>query len=376
MLWSEGREAGEGNPDISNEDVRERAEEVRESQTFKNVMANGNDVTLAHQKNLSELVGELSAEYQVLRQEREEVEKAKKQEEKKRRVYLNITKKRGQEVLEAATDLKSTLAGTNLSSGTGKYWGGIISRKKNSDEYESMLQTIGKFDQEPNSNTLKETVDAVMKYLDGKETPRKSGTGQVRWRKCMEFLATAMPRDEFDKYCQKINAIRKAKPGSEHYVSSEMFLADGANVRSNINAVNRRIATKDVTKRDFARIIAMHELFDEPVEPNGQYEDMEEFMELRLGQEQLAWKTTEVMKREDFKELMKKPGQELVGLLDKNGCMKLKNYRELLPKHPEIEQAKKAQPEKDQSAKDRHEKGKTTGKSEIVTDKNKGLSKV
>lgn len=357
-LWMEGRKAGEGNPDISSESVSKLAGKIRESETFQNVMANGNDEILASKKDMNELIGELSAEYQVVKerekQAQAEDEKVRRNEERRKEIYAAIAKKRGQRVLEAATDLKSTLAGTYLSNGTGKYWGGIISRKKNSDEYEAMLKTIDEFNHTPNSDTLRETVDSVMKYLKGKETPRKTGTGKVRWERCMQFLAEAMPRDEFDKYCHKINTIRKAAPGSEHYVSSELFPADGLKAESNIIAIMGRIATKDVTKRDFARIIALHELYDEPLNRNGKYEEMADFMDSQPAPEKLAKKISEIMKRDDFKELMEKPVAELKNFVDQEGCMALRDYRQLLPKQPVIEQPDKAQPKK----------GKDVGKTE------------
>ena len=350
QLWMEGRKAGEGNPDISSESVSELAEKIRESETFKNVMANGNDEILASKKDMNELIGELSAEYQVVKerekQAQAEDEKVRRNEERRKEIYAAIAKKRGKRVLEAATDLKSTLAGTYLSNGTGKYWGGIISRKKNSDEYEAMLQTIDEFNHTPDSDNLRKTVDSVMEYLKGKETPRKTGTGKVRWERCMQFLAEAMPRDEFDKYCHKINTIRKAAPGSEHYVSSELFPADGLKAESNIIAIMGRIATKDVTKRDFARIIALHELYDEQPNQNGKYESMDDFMDSQPAPEKLAKKISEIMKRDDFKELMEKPVAELKDLVDQEGCMALRDYRQLLPKQPAIEQPDKAQPKK------------------------------
>ena len=349
-LWMQGRMNGEGNPDISTDHVKELAETIRNSETFRNVMANGNDEVLASKKDLNELIGELSAEYQVVKdrekQAQAEAERERRKEASRKEIYENITKLRGQEVLNAAEGLKSTLAGTYLSNGTGKYWGGIISRQKNSDEYEAMLKTIDKFNHTPNSDTLRETVDSVMEYLKGKETPRETGTGKVRWERCMQFLAEAMPRDEFDKYCHKINTIRKAAPGSEHYVSSEVFRADGISVKSNMDAIRGRIDTKEVTKRDFARIIAMHELYEKPVVQSGEYRDMDEFMKFQPDRDKLVKKTSEIMKRDDFKALMNKPVKELMGLVDQKGCMVLKDYRQLLPKQPFIEQPDKAQPKK------------------------------
>ena len=138
-------------------------------------------------------------------------------------------------------------------------------------------------------------------------------------------------------------------------------------MRSNMDAIKGRIDTKEVTKRDFARIIALHELYDKPVGQDGKYENMAEFMELQPDQNKLVKKVSEIMKRDDFRALMEKPVKELTGLVDQKGCMALKNYRELLPKQPVIEQPGKNQPEKAKP-----EKGKVTGKSEIVTDKNKG----
>ena len=77
------------------------------------------------------------------------------------------------------------------------------------------------------ADEIYQSTEAVLKYLEGKETVRKRAFGRERWNQCMSFLSQTMPADKFKAYCDQVNAARgiSNNPAHKDFVSPEKFAA-------------------------------------------------------------------------------------------------------------------------------------------------------
>ena len=258
-LWKEQRLKGVESPNPSAAQIDELAFKIAESKSFQRMMKDGRSAELI-QKHLygngtidNGAIDDI--EISLATQESERTA-----EEEKTARYA-IAEDRLERVRQRTMNLFNRLQAT----GTGSYTGlGVISRWKNSPEFEAMKKAIKEFSDPnrpaPTAEEVKRAADTVRKYLDGKEKVRARGFGQERWYQGMCFLAEVMPREEFKAYCDHVNSVRGVKPDSDDYVDRENFYPDDAPAfyiiaNSAKNAWNR----KD-NARDLARILATRDI--------------------------------------------------------------------------------------------------------------------
>ena len=203
------------------------------------------------------------------------------------------------------------------STGEGSYTGmDLIQRTKNSESYdkarEAIYKAAGLDSKPPSAAELRNSVETVRAYLDGKEKRRGREFGRVRWTNCMRFLADTMPRQDFEDYCNKVNQARNVKPGHEDYVGPESFYPKPVTADYVIKDSISRISCGQNTARDFARIIAAHKL--------GQGQNgMQITSDKQL--KKLCLETQKVLQNANFKQFMEKANkQELARLLENNGA--------------------------------------------------------
>ncbi len=149
---------------------------------------------------------------------------------------------------------------------TGSYTGlGVISRIKNSDEFEQAKAAMRKIgtDQAPTGAEMKTACGIVMKYLEGKEKVRTRGFGKTRFDECMSFLAEVMPRDQFEAYCAEINKKRGVDRLSDDYIGPENYYPQGTTVRRILRDAKERILRGGETLRDYARALAVIKYADD-----------------------------------------------------------------------------------------------------------------
>ena len=104
---------------------------------------------------------------------------------------------------------------------------------------------------------LKTQVDTVKRYMSDKMEKRSRDFGNVRWHQCMTFLKYAMPRQEFENYCAKVNQAREAYgPEDEDFVSPEMF-GKPQTVSELREEILDRVRAGEATLHDFAVLSAM-----------------------------------------------------------------------------------------------------------------------
>lgn len=133
----------------------------------------------------------------------------------------------------------------------------------NSSAYKNALATIRSArDQkaEMTSDEIYTTTETVLKYLEGKESKRIRGFGQVRWNQCMTFLKYTMPPAEFQKYCDHVNEARglTGKPNHEDYITPERF--GSSNYAEAIDEVKDQIERGDNRAEDYATMAALRML--------------------------------------------------------------------------------------------------------------------
>ena len=258
-LWKEQRLKGVISPNPSAAQIDELAFKIAESKSFQRMMKDGRSVELIQKHQYGNGTIDNGAiddiEISLATQESERTA-----EEEKTARYA-IAENRLERVRQRTMHLFNRLQAT----GTGSYTGlGVISRWKNSPEFEAMKKAIKEFsDPErpaPTAAEVKRAADTVRKYLDGKEKVRARGFGQERWYQGMCFLAEVMPREEFKAYCDHVNSVRGVKPDSDDFVDRENFYPDDAPAfyiiaNSAKNALNR----KD-NARDLARILATRDI--------------------------------------------------------------------------------------------------------------------
>ncbi len=79
--------------------------------------------------------------------------------------------------------------------------------------------------EDPKMNSTSEVFDSVENYLKGKEKPRKGPESKEKFRIAMDALAIAarngdaVAKKRAQDVVDRINTVRKAKPGTENYVS-------------------------------------------------------------------------------------------------------------------------------------------------------------
>lgn len=152
---------------------------------------------------------------------------------------------------------------------SGYYIPGIArSNSMNSQEYREALFSIT-WTRESKGDLSADgryrSTQAVLRYLDGKETVRVRGFGRERWRQCMTYLKYTLPSDEFQQYCDKINEKRGLtnRPDHKNYVSPENFGA--SNLRDAYDEVMERVDTAEATQRDYASLLALYAM--DPAHP-------------------------------------------------------------------------------------------------------------
>ena len=205
--------------------------------------------------------------------------------------------------------------------GTGSYTGlGLISRKKNSDEFERAKNAMIRIADAPENNppsakSIKTAVGRVLAYLDGKEEKRDTPFGRNRWNSCMRFLAETMPRKDFEAYCSHINQVRGVQPGHKDFVGPENFYLNAKSSYVMKDSINR-IANGQDTLRDFARVIAIRNL---ETRQTGSYQGTLSINSEEMRR-QLCVETENIMRDPHFKSLMENSDRQLmVGMLHNGG---------------------------------------------------------
>ena len=241
---------GKNPPYPSEEDVSALAPKIQSSEAFQNTVTGAREWMYSGRSVPLDFVTAFAAEDSKLREERENIKRFSIPE-----AYLSRRQKRFASI---ATRLDRTE--------TGSYTGmGVISRRKNSTKFENAKEAIRRCGnaEDLSAKEVKDSVDTVLAYLDGKEGKRTREFGRRRWTDCMRFLADAMPRDQFEAYCRHVNEVRGVGPGSKDYVGPENFYPPNVSTETIMNDSVSRIQDGNGTLRDYARVIATRDFGDD-----------------------------------------------------------------------------------------------------------------
>lgn len=253
-LWKELRTKGVESPNPSDEQIDKLASKIAESKSFQRMMKKGRSAELI-QKHQYDNGAIDDIEISLVTQERERIA------EKEKTARYDIDSSRIARVRQRTNHFFEQLEKT----GTGSYTGlGVISRWKNSPEFEAMKKAIKEFSDPkrpaPKAAEVKRAADTVRKYLDGKEKVRARGFGQERWYQGMCFLAEVMPREEFKAYCDHVNSVRGVTPDSDDFVDRENFYGDYADGQIIISDSVKKALQREDNARDLARILATRDI--------------------------------------------------------------------------------------------------------------------
>ena len=297
QLWMEAHMAGEENPWPEEEAVAKRAEKIRQTQAFQNVMQQPEYALKNYASKFSprdppvqiaKLVGDLAAAEQLLEKKNDRPEKAETNIRQDAAGYgiAERYEKVQNEISEAVGYLDDSER--------------HFFKRANTDRYERALEAVKNIQQKGNpkfmrrsedmrtSTTVvaspeevKEAVDEVMDYLKDKFKVRTFDYGKDRFKGFMKFLSATMPRIEFEKYCQKVNKARgvEKKPKHRDYVSPETFLNSSITYTLLESDTKSRIEDGSATMRDYARMAAMQARMDEEDRKNPR-----EFMDVVLNE--------------------------------------------------------------------------------------------
>ena len=322
-MWMDALESRTVDQGADEKKLEKQAAEIKETFSFQQLMKDGHDKELSKKKDINQLVRELQAKNREIAAYRR----------------IAIQRKNGknyarEKTYDAAVSMIAQMADIGGTTGAGKYWGGIINRgaDKNSPEYNAMIEAVEDYKAQKTPETLYLSVQATLKYLDGKETVRWSGTGQARWLESMNYLSQVMPAGEFEKVCQRVNEKRGAGINSRDRIGTEDFFHNGTTVRSILRDIERRIDDGTATDRDYARIVAIQERHGEALE-----EDEDEFLdEVAVddnGHSMTGLRRTvdEIMADQEFLWLMAhKPREELANMARTEYGAQLADYRNIV----------------------------------------------
>ena len=297
---------GEENPKVSVDEMNTHVQKIKDDPAFRRLFETGKDKQIIESRSMLDL-------RRGLRECVDEIKNEKKYDQGARK---DLIQKRSRYLAKKLEDTK-----------TGSYdKKGWISRKKNTTEFDSVLAAIKDTGNGNISNRgLKESVEIVKKYLNGKEGERSRGFGRERWDLCMTYLKEVMPRNEFEAYCKEINKARKVenKPSDDLFVSPEMFGYPKEPVTSMMNELKNRIRKGQGTERDFATAIAIRKLCDE----NGRFK-LNTNVDSKEARRRITRETEKIMRQDNFKRFMSDvPANERVEML-KGNCNKLLKYEQ------------------------------------------------
>ena len=322
-MWVEAQENGTENQGADENKLEKQAAEIKGTFAFQQLMKDGHDKELCEKRDINQVITELQAKDREIA--------AYRRIAIQRKDGKNFVRKK---TFDAASSMITGMADIGGTTGAGKYWGGVIRRgeDENSPEYNAMMAAVGNYKIDATPENLYLSVQATLKYLDGKENVRWSGTGQDRWAESMRYLAQVMPTSEFEKVCQRVNEKRGAGINSSDRIGPEDFTSNGVTVRSVLADIKYRIDRGIATDRDYARIIAIHERHGDALE-----EDEDEFLdelacdENRHSMTGLRRTVDQIMADQDFLWLMAhKPKRELAEMARDNYGAGLADYKSMV----------------------------------------------
>ena len=270
----------------------QKGNQIADTPAFKRLMKNGNDLILAQKRDNNLLMNRLTTENRL------------------ENYYQSMSKNHAGYAIQTADNLYSSLINTSR----------MFS--KDSEKFNNMTAALVDYTDKPSVETLREAMDKTLEYMSGKEKPRKTPTGERRWNACMEFLSGMMPRKDFEAYCENINRVRgvENKPKSRSRIGIEDFMP-WETVGDVLNDAQDRIRKGTATDRDYAHVIALHELNDDI----DLYYKPLDFMSAPVLNENgditaLRRKTDEIMARKEFKNMMENtPREELKNMACNTG---------------------------------------------------------
>lgn len=313
-LYQQMRDAGKDPPYPSEEEISALAPKIQSFDAFQNTVNGSKD--WMHTSVPEDFVKAFAAEENRLREATKDVNRYAIPE-----AYLSRRQNRFKSIAKRLDKTE-----------TGSYTGlGVISRRKNSTEFEKAKEAIrraGNADA-PSALVVKRSVDTVLTYLAGKEKKRNREFGRQRWTECMRFLADAMPRKEFEAYCKHVNEVRGVGPGSKDYIGPENFYPPNVKVTTVIKDSINRIQDGNNTLRDYARVIAARDFGDD-----GGLLMKDEHVNSESARDMLRQKTDEILSDPHFKEFIENsPKEELLEMMkseDSDGFwIAWKDYKEM-----------------------------------------------
>ena len=291
-FYNQAKEAAEKGEEPPALDMIQKGNQIANTPAFKRLMKNGNDLILAKKRDNNLLMNRLTTENRL------------------ENYYQSMSKNHAGYAIQTADNLYSSLINTSR----------MFS--KDSEKFNNMTAALVDYTDNPSVETLREAMDKTLEYMSGKEKPRKTPTGEQRWNACMKFLSGMMPRKDFEAYCEKINWVRgvENKPKSRNRIGIEDFMP-WETVGDVLNDAQDRIRKGTATDRDYAHVIALHELNDDI---DLYYEPLD-FMSAPVLNENgditaLRRKTDEIMARKEFKNMMENtPREELKNMACNTG---------------------------------------------------------
>nr|MCR4717190.1 hypothetical protein [Lachnospiraceae bacterium] len=309
---------GEEHPKITDSEIEIEAKKLSETEEFKRIMYNQNDIKLASGRSCKTILKQLKEEHNNIDNIKDNYKES----------FLT----------EYAIGRLNTYYNMLCTTDTGSYFG--IKRSKNSDRYEDALTAVSDLltTEDPDSELIYESVKTIKEYLKDKMEKRSSDFGQQRFNLFMCCLKEVMPRDEFEYYCYEINKARGVvdKYNKDDYVDSCRIFDNSYSIKTWLaQHIKRGIANiDDATDFDFAAAYAVLDYGD--VEGNF-HPSLDYIITDTDVIKSISVNANKIFRKEDFQEFLRTvPDEKKRECLAKPG--KLLDYKTVLEEYKKTQE--------------------------------------